>query len=621
MSGVFKKFRKGDIEITPFQANKEYLIYVSNYTGSYYEKGYEQSVIKDFTPTASAQGTDIRIVSLSAFAYDSEFDDTDFRNHEFGLHLSRSFTSPHSVTTNGHFKRSIHDSLQGMYYTNPDDPTQTLDNSGYEKEIRSLGKTAQVLSIPQSIFGESIKKGSVKIHREASPSKTLVDDSNGNLIDVTEFITSASESVAYASRSMFSMDFTKDLYNRQGKIINAHSINALASSSFYRDNGKEFFDLSNKTRFFERSGYPNRVEAYNVSVDTHTGESTVISLDGATPATTHSRTIAESQSIMIVRNGPQFDFRHDDDYSVYIRVSASAEHSADGSVALANPKGGKMQSLISKYDPHGRGGCPFDIGYTNRNHPNPGKYCAKVSNGIDTIEFISNVNTGGDIQSLVLTKTGNTYTFYVQNSLAGTVSQTLKPEGAIHNNGNVIIGARAHDAGKYRFDGSTKYGRKRRPITEYQGHARSTITHCMIFSQSLSTAERTFVQSNPSFENKVGNVFYNHGLITITNEDGSYAGILKECTASLNNTHTVIEHEYNCHVKEREYGFTMNPTIVSQSKYGIVKSFTTGSEWSPYVTTIGLYDDNARLVAVGKLSRPIRKSNEYDTTFVVSFDT
>tara|TARA_B100000497_G_C7685277_1_gene415196 strand:- start:1318 stop:2865 length:1548 start_codon:yes stop_codon:yes gene_type:complete len=515
----------------------------------------------------------------------------------------------------------MHDSLQGMYYTNPDDPTQTLDNSGYEKEIRSLGKTAQVLSIPQSIFGESIKKGSVKIHREASPSKTLVDDSNGNLIDVTKFITSASESVAYASRSMFSMDFTKDLYNRQGKIINAHSINALASSSFYRDNGKEFFNLSNKTRFFERSGYPNRVEAYNVSVDAHAGESTVVSLDGATPATTHSRTIAESQSLMIVRNGPQFDFRHDDDYSVYIRVSASAEHSADSLVVLANRKGDNIQSLISKYDPHGRGGCPFDIGYTNRNHLSPGKYCARVSNGIDTIEFISNVNTGGDIQSLVLTKTGDTYTFYVQNSLAGTVPQTLKPEGAIHNNGNVIIGARAHDAGKYRFDGSTKYGRKRRPITEYQGHARSTITHCMIFSQSLSTAERTFVQSNPSFENKVGNVFYNHGLITITNEDGSYAGILKECTASLNNTHTVIEHEYNCHVKEREYGFTMNPTIVSQSKYGIVKSFTTGSEWSPYVTTIGLYDDNARLVAVGKLSRPIRKSNEYDTTFVVSFDT
>ena len=169
MSGVFKKFRKGDIEITPFQANKEYLIYVSNYTGSYYEKGYEQSVIKDFTPTASAQGTDIRIVSLSAFAYDSEFEGTDFRNHEFGAYLSRSFTSPHSVTTNGHFKRSIHDSLQGMYYTNPDDPTQTLDNNGYEKEVRSLGQSAQVLSIPQSIFGESITIGNTLLYKSGLP--------------------------------------------------------------------------------------------------------------------------------------------------------------------------------------------------------------------------------------------------------------------------------------------------------------------------------------------------------------------------------------------------------------------------------------------------------------------
>jgi len=619
MSGVFKKFRKGDIEITPFQANKYYYVNVSNYTGSYYEKGYEQSVITDFTPTASAKGTDIRIVSLSIFAYDSEFDDTDFMPNEFGSYLQITTSSPHSVTTNGYFKRSIHDSLQGMYYTNPNDPTQTLDNSGYEKEIRSLGKTAQVLSVPQKIFGESIKKGSVTISNEASNLK-LIDDGFGNLINVSRFITSASESITYSSKSVLTLNFTKDLYNRENSTISAHSINTLASSSYYRDSGKEFFDLSNRTRFFERSRYGNQVEAYNVFIE-RASEGTIATFDGATPATTHSRTIAENQSIIIAKNASQFDFRHDEDYSVYIRVSASAEHAADGAIAAANPDTGNFISLISKYDPHGRAGCPFEIGYTDRGHGSPGKYCARVSNGLNTIEFISNVSVGGDFRSLILTKTGNTYSFYVDNNLSGTSAQILKPEGSIHNKGDIIIGARAYDSKKYKFNESTKYSRKRRPITQYQGHARFSISQAMIFKQALSTAERTFVQANPAFENKVGNVFYNHGILTVTDEATVYAGLLKECTMSLQNTHTIIEHEYNCHVKEREYGFTMNPTIVSQSKYGIVKSFTTGSEWSPYVTTIGLYDDNARLVAVGKLSRPIRKSNEYDTTFVVSFDT
>ena len=38
MSGIFKKFRKDDIEITPFEAHKEYYIHIENSTGSYFEK-------------------------------------------------------------------------------------------------------------------------------------------------------------------------------------------------------------------------------------------------------------------------------------------------------------------------------------------------------------------------------------------------------------------------------------------------------------------------------------------------------------------------------------------------------------------------------------------------------
>ena len=47
MSGIFKKFRKDDIEITPFEAHKEYYIHIENSTGSYFEKNYEQHRIID----------------------------------------------------------------------------------------------------------------------------------------------------------------------------------------------------------------------------------------------------------------------------------------------------------------------------------------------------------------------------------------------------------------------------------------------------------------------------------------------------------------------------------------------------------------------------------------------
>ena len=49
--------------------------------------------------------------------------------------------------------------------------------------------------------------------------------------------------------------------------------------------------------------------------------------------------------------------------------------------------------------------------------------------------------------------------------------------------------------------------------------------------------------------------------------------------------------------------------------------FLTGSYFSPYVTTIGLYNEAYQLLAVGKLSKPIPISLYVDTTFVVNFDT
>ena len=49
--------------------------------------------------------------------------------------------------------------------------------------------------------------------------------------------------------------------------------------------------------------------------------------------------------------------------------------------------------------------------------------------------------------------------------------------------------------------------------------------------------------------------------------------------------------------------------------------FCTGSYFSPYVTTIGLYNEANQLVVVGKLSRPLPISLQTDTTFVINFDT
>lgn len=49
-------------------------------------------------------------------------------------------------------------------------------------------------------------------------------------------------------------------------------------------------------------------------------------------------------------------------------------------------------------------------------------------------------------------------------------------------------------------------------------------------------------------------------------------------------------------------------------------NFVTHSEFRPYVTQIGLYNDNNELLAHAKLGKPIKLDDQYDTSFVVKFD-
>jgi hypothetical protein len=49
--------------------------------------------------------------------------------------------------------------------------------------------------------------------------------------------------------------------------------------------------------------------------------------------------------------------------------------------------------------------------------------------------------------------------------------------------------------------------------------------------------------------------------------------------------------------------------------------FATSSLFKPYVTTIGLYNEDNELLVVGKLGQPIRMSDETDSHFIVRWDT
>jgi len=61
--------------------------------------------------------------------------------------------------------------------------------------------------------------------------------------------------------------------------------------------------------------------------------------------------------------------------------------------------------------------------------------------------------------------------------------------------------------------------------------------------------------------------------------------------------------------------------VEKESNTQIYHDFVTGSEFSPYVTTVGLYNESNELVVVGKFPRPLPISIQTDTTYVINFDT
>ena len=92
---------------------------------------------------------------------------------------------------------------------------------------------------------------------------------------------------------------------------------------------------------------------------------------------------------------------------------------------------------------------------------------------------------------------------------------------------------------------------------------------------------------------------------------------------AFKNTHLIFENEFHCTVDESEFTHTLNPSArkYRSADFGELADFATGSNFRPYVTTVGLYNDEGELLVVGKLAQPVRMSEETDTTFVVRYDT
>lgn len=93
--------------------------------------------------------------------------------------------------------------------------------------------------------------------------------------------------------------------------------------------------------------------------------------------------------------------------------------------------------------------------------------------------------------------------------------------------------------------------------------------------------------------------------------------------ATFKSTQTIYEHKVIATINPYEFNSSINPSAFGTSITGsaLVKDEMLSGSLSPYITTIGLYNDKLQLVAVAKLPRPIKRLAKTQQSFVVRFDS
>ncbi len=159
----------------------------------------------------------------------------------------------------------------------------------------------------------------------------------------------------------------------------------------------------------------------------------------------------------------------------------------------------------------------------------------------------------------------------------------------------------------------------------------------------------------------IGNVFYDTGMLVFT-DTGSYKDVglgtgTDGFEIDYRSTHTIYQHEYTVISQAGKFNTSRNISLTHQRSGSVtvvegtepryyfppgdnpsggqdstgsfassyqatqfVEPFVSHSQFAPYITTIGLYNDNNELLVIGRTSNPIKNDPTMDMSFVLRFD-
>jgi len=258
---------------------------------------------------------------------------------------------------------------------------------------------------------------------------------------------------------------------------------------------------------------------------------------------------------------------------------------------------------------------PFKIGVYTDNSVDDGKIFFETSDGKKTTRITSSAAyNDGSYRQYTFNKTGSLYEIWVDGTRISSQSVSYTN---INNQHDILIGNNTYGGGNA-FSGS---------IDEFR------IRRTSLSSNEIESLSDTNVVSGSFLQkNYAGYVFYKQGMIVVTDPRPRYQNMFlgngnwdytnKSFQLDYRATKVVEEVSILCELGKGEFNVSSNPSLrlTSNDNDPRLKSMITGSDFRPYVTQVGLYNDSGDLLAIAKLGSPLKKRQDVDVTINVKFD-
>lgn len=457
-----------------------------------------------------------------------------------------------------------------------------------------LSDTGSLLILPRRLFGEGVRENtfSVKVNSSVSNmSYTIRDDGNGNLIDTT-FDTSTLVDYRY---ELLSVGFNEKY--REYNFINKKMPYVIDSS-----NNLNEVNISNPKLISYGPGIP--------TTDTAAPTGVCAKFKGA-----H----------LEVKKHELFNFDNNMDFAFSFWLNVPPTQSMETS--NKNPIFNK-RSIVNKdfYSSQNAtqifkvnttsGHFPFDISITNRTDDSPHSIQFAQSSDVELMNLASTPIQPNTWNHVVCQKTGSMYEIWLNGQL--DVTQSYSIINNVQNNNFFCIGG----------------------FGENENYLSGSLDEIKVYRKALNSTEIYYLNHNSVYTGsayqtaKIGTIMYDQGIAVISDfrpkyknaflgktgrfdyEDGAdgFDGEFKTST-------TLYEHEIVCRIPKTELNSTQNPSTYKKYNNTLKpKSLTSDTNFRPYFTTIGLYDEDDQLLAVAKLSNPIKKRKDIDLNIIIRFD-